>query len=69
MKPIITEDDERTELRQLQDKVISIITKKGFQDDDVVIDGTDRKSRVTLHDLKVCIYPDYKTIFEEFLED
>jgi len=62
-------EKERDELRELQDRVIIVIAKKGFQDNDVVIDGIDKKNKITLRDLKMCIYPEYKTIFQEFLED
>jgi len=60
------------ELRSIQDKFIKLIEDKarknsgGFEDTDQVIDDFDK---TTLGDLRRYIYPQYRIIFIEYIED
>lgn len=57
-------NEERSELRKLQDEFIILAEKKGVIDNDTVIDCF---PKITLGDLRKAIYPQYEDIFRDYV--
>ena len=61
-------NDERDELRKLQDKVVKRLEREGWKDSDTLEDlwGANNKP-ISLRDIKQYLYPQFKNLFQDFI--
>jgi hypothetical protein len=62
-------DKDRTAMRILQDKVIESTTRTGLPDDYKTNLVDNNGHMITINDLKHCIYPQFKQVFEDYIKD
>ncbi len=61
---MITLKDRET-LRHIQNRLVCLLERKGHEDGDVIVSTA--VGKITLHDLKTMIYPQYKQMFIDYL--
>ena len=68
VKKATVKNDERDELRKLQDKVVKRLEREGWKDSDTLEDLWSGNRPISLRDIKQYLYPQFKNLFQDFIK-